>query len=82
MKIYKGIDNEVIESVFIALLFISFACAILYIVVSSRKNEAIKDSYIGKTIVLNNDTLIIVEHSQDRYILSNNLKVNRKLIEK
>lgn len=82
MKKYKGIDSEVLESVFIVLLFISFACAILYIVVSSRKNEAIKDSYIGKTIVLNNDTLIIVEHSQDRYILSNNLKVNRKLIEK
>lgn len=82
MKKYKGIDSEVLENVFIVLLFISFACAILYIVVSSRKNEAIKDSYIGKTIVLNNDTLVIVEHSQDRYILSNNLKVNRKLIEK
>ncbi len=87
MKKHIGIikclfDEAVMQGFFIALIFIMFACLILYIGVSTRKNEAIKDSYIGKTIVLNNDTLIIVDHSRDHYVLSNNLKVNRKLIEK
>lgn len=49
------------------------------------KASKLKDSYVGKTVVINNDTLMIVRRGSvfsDFYYLSNNTRVNQIVVDK